>query len=227
MHTGPAGVARLAVAEPFATPISAPTENRCRVQMYSAGQLGNDATQLEQLCMGSVGFAITAAGTEGTNIRMLTRAALPCFRDGYAQFWMFDAGSALLRAEFDRPLARGSRIVSVREAGFRRLSRRMKLRLPPEAAWQEGSGLPKRRYTPDRGKRRVNPRRATHYEHISGDPARRGSGTGKPDRPDLCAESPSDRGVCRSSPARLRPNPNGNVGGQLEAAFRDRLGRNR
>lgn len=124
MHTDPASVARLPVAELFATPISAPTEDRCRVQMYSAGQLGNDATQLEQLCIGSVGFAITAAGTEGTNIRTLTHATLLCLRDGYAQIWMFDAGNALLRAEFDRLLARGSRILSIREAGFRRLSRR-------------------------------------------------------------------------------------------------------
>ena len=134
MHTDPVGVARLAVAELFATPISAPTEDRCRVQMYSTGQLGNDATRLEQLCMGSVGFAITAAGTEGTNIRTLTHATLPCLKDGYAQIWMFDAGNALLRAENDRLLARGSRVFSVREAGFLRFNRRMNLRLPPEAA---------------------------------------------------------------------------------------------
>lgn len=82
-HTGPAGAARQAVAELFATPVSAPNEDRCRVQMYSAGQLGKHATQLEQLCTGSVSFAITAAGTEGTNIRALAHATPPCVRDGY------------------------------------------------------------------------------------------------------------------------------------------------
>ncbi len=133
-HTDPVGGARQAVAERFAADIAELTQGRYRLQIYPAGQLGNDVSQLEQLRLGSVDFAVTATGTYGTHVRTLNLSALPYLVDGYEQGWKFYDESGWFRTQFDRLPARGMRIVSVWEAGFRSFSTKTELRSPADAA---------------------------------------------------------------------------------------------
>ncbi len=133
-HTDPSGGARQVAAEHFADRVAVLTHGRYKVQTYPSGQLGTDVSELEQLRLGSVDFAVTGAVTYGTYIRALNLTALPYLVESYEQGWaLYDQGK-WIRSQFDLLPARGLRILSVWEAGFRSFSTKMALNSPANAA---------------------------------------------------------------------------------------------
>ncbi len=132
-HTDPVGGARQKAAEHFAAGLAAITGGRYQVQIHPAGQLGNDITQLDQLRLGSIDFAVTAPAAYATHLRALHLFSLPYLVETYEQGWkLYDEGN-WFRSKFARLPERGFRVVSNWEAGFRSFTTKSELRSPADA----------------------------------------------------------------------------------------------
>jgi tripartite ATP-independent transporter DctP family solute receptor len=118
-HTDtPAGKRQLA-AELFAERCATLTQGRVRVQVFHSGQLATDPKAVEQLQLGGLDFTVTGTGTYATHARPLNLTAMPFMLDSYEQGWKFYDDSAWLAATFNTLPARGLRVLSTWEAGFR------------------------------------------------------------------------------------------------------------
>jgi TRAP-type transport system periplasmic protein len=135
-HTDSAVGSRQEAAEFFARKVAEYTQDRYRVQVFHSGQLANDPRAIEQLQLGGIDFTVTATGSYATHHRSLNLAALPFLVDSYEQGWRLYDESRWLRAQFDQLPAKGFRVLSTWEAGFRSFTTRNPLNTPDDARGQ-------------------------------------------------------------------------------------------
>ncbi|MGB0866964.1 MAG: TRAP transporter substrate-binding protein [Granulosicoccaceae bacterium] len=132
-HTDNPGGSRQAAAEVFAEKVAQYTEDRYSVRIYPAGQLANDPKAIEQLQLGGVDFTVSATGSYATHLPSLNLTAMPFLVDSYEQGWALYDNSDWLNAEFDKLPAKGFRVLSTWEAGFRSFTTSMPLATPEDA----------------------------------------------------------------------------------------------
>jgi tripartite ATP-independent transporter DctP family solute receptor len=132
-HTDNPGGSRQAAAEVFAKKVEEYTEGRYKIRIYPAGQLANDPKAIEQLQLGGVDFTVSATGSYATHLPSLNLTAMPFLVDTYEQGWEFYDNSDWLRNEFSKLPAKGFRVLSTWEAGFRSFTTRMELNSPADA----------------------------------------------------------------------------------------------
>jgi TRAP-type transport system periplasmic protein len=132
-HTDQPGGARNAAALLFAKSVESYTQGRYKVQVYPAGQLANDPKAVEQLQLGGIDFTVTSTGTYATHVQSLNLTMLPFIVDSYAQGWKLYDESAWLKKQFDSAPAKGFRILSTWEAGFRSMTTKDVLNSPADA----------------------------------------------------------------------------------------------
>ena len=133
-HTDNPGGSRQAAAEVFAEKVEAYTEGRYKVRIFPAGQLANDPKAIEQLQLGGIDFTVSATGSYATHLPALNLTAMPFLVDSYEQGWEFYDNSDWLQARFNELPAKGFRVLSTWEAGFRSFTTTMPLNSPADAA---------------------------------------------------------------------------------------------
>lgn len=136
-HTDNPGGSRQAAAEVFAEKVAEYTDDRYSVRIYPAGQLANDPKAIEQLQLGGVDFTVSATGSYATHLPSLNLTAMPFLVDSYEQGWDFYDNSEWLNAEFDKLPAKGFRVLSTWEAGFRSFTTSDPLNSPADAVGQK------------------------------------------------------------------------------------------
>jgi TRAP-type transport system periplasmic protein len=136
-HTDNPGGSRQAAAELFARKVEEYTQGRYKVQVYPAGQLANDPKAVEQLQLGGIDFTVTALGTYAAQVRSLNLPSLPFLVENYEQGWALYDKSPWLQGEFAKLPAKGIRIISTLEAGFRSFTTKMPLNSPADARGQK------------------------------------------------------------------------------------------
>ena len=132
-HTDNPGGSRQAAAEVFAKKVAEYTDDRYSVRIYPAGQLANDPKAIEQLQLGGVDFTVSATGSYATHLPSLNLTAMPFLVDSYEQGWALYDNSEWLTNEFDKLPAKGFRVLSTWEAGFRSFTTSMPLATPEDA----------------------------------------------------------------------------------------------
>ena len=132
-HTDNPGGSRQAAAELFARKVEEYTQGRYKVQVYPAGQLANDPKAVEQLQLGGIDFTVTALGTYAAQVRSLNLPSLPFLVENYEQGWALYDKSPWLQGEFAKLPAKGIRIISTLEAGFRSFTTKMPMNSPADA----------------------------------------------------------------------------------------------
>jgi len=132
-HTDNPGGSRQAAAEVFAKKVAEYTQGRYKVRIYPAGQLANDPKAIEQLQLGGVDFTVSATGSYATHLPSLNLTAMPFLVDTYEQGWEFYDNSDWLKGEFAKLPAKGFRVLSTWEAGFRSFTTTMPLKSPKDA----------------------------------------------------------------------------------------------
>ncbi|MFD2205889.1 TRAP transporter substrate-binding protein [Kiloniella antarctica] len=132
-HTDNPGGSRQAAAEVFAEKVAEYTEGRYKVRVYPAGQIANDPKAIEQLQLGGVDFTVSATGSYATHMPSLNLTAMPFLVDTYEQGWDFYDNSAWLQGEFSKLPAKGFRVLSTWEAGFRSFTTSDPLTSPKDA----------------------------------------------------------------------------------------------
>jgi len=132
-HTDGGTGSRQAAAERFAGRIRELTGGRITVQVFHSGQLANDPRAIEQLQLGGIDFTVSGTGSYAPHQRSLNLTALPFLVDTYEQGWaLYDEGR-WIKAQFDQLPAKGLRILSTWEAGFRSFTTRAPLNSPADA----------------------------------------------------------------------------------------------
>lgn len=132
-HTDNPGGSRQAAAEVFAKAVAENTEGRYKIRIYPAGQLANDPKAIEQLQLGGVDFTVSATGSYATHLPSLNLTAMPFLVETYEQGWEFYDNSDWLKGEFAKLPAKGFRVLSTWEAGFRSFTTSMPLSSPKDA----------------------------------------------------------------------------------------------
>ena len=132
-HTDQPGGARQKAAELFAQRVELYTAGRCKVQIYPAGQLADDAKSVEQLKLGGIDLAITGIGSYANHILPLNLTSLPYLLDSYEQGWKLYDDSKWMQAQFAKGPEYGFRFLSTFEAGFRSMSTKRPLVTPADA----------------------------------------------------------------------------------------------
>ena len=132
-HTDTSVGSRQVAAEFFAKKVEEYTAGRYKMQVFHSGQLANDPKSLEQLQLGGIDFAVTGVGTYAAHNTALNLMVLPYLVDTYEQGWAFLDGSKWLAGEFDKLPAKGIRVLSAWEAGFRSFTTKTELRSPEDA----------------------------------------------------------------------------------------------
>ncbi len=132
-HTDNPGGSRQAAAELFARKVEEYAQGRYKVQVYPAGQLANDPKAVEQLQLGGIDFTVTALGTYAAQVRSLNLPSLPFLVENYEQGWALYDKSPWLQGEFAKLPAKGIRIISTLEAGFRSFTTKMPMNSPADA----------------------------------------------------------------------------------------------
>jgi len=89
------------------------------VQVYPAGQLGNDPKAIEQLALGGVDFTVSSTGSYAPHVDSLNMTMLPYLVESYEQGWKLYDESKWLQTQFDKAPAKGFRFLATWEAGFR------------------------------------------------------------------------------------------------------------
>ncbi|WP_420548755.1 TRAP transporter substrate-binding protein [Curvivirga sp.] len=133
-HTDNPGGSRQAAAEVFAEKVAEYTEGRYKIRIYPAGQLANDPKAIEQLQLGGVDFTVSATGSYATHLPTLNLTAMPFLVDSYKQGWELYDNSDWLKGEFAKLPAKGFRVLSTWEAGFRSFTTTMPLNSPSDAS---------------------------------------------------------------------------------------------
>jgi tripartite ATP-independent transporter DctP family solute receptor len=103
------------------------------VQVFHSGQLGNDPKAVEQLQLGGLDFTVTATGTYAQHARSLNLTAMPFLVESYEQGWKLYDESQWLQSQFNQLPARGLRVLSTWEAGFRSFTTKEPLASPADA----------------------------------------------------------------------------------------------
>jgi TRAP-type transport system periplasmic protein len=132
-HTDTAVGSRQKAAELFAAKVEEYSRGKLKVQVFHSGQLANDPKAVEQLQLGGVDFTVTATGTYATHNRALNLAGMPFLIDSYEQGWKFYDESKWLSGEFQKLEAKGIRVLSTWEAGFRSFTTKAALNSPADA----------------------------------------------------------------------------------------------
>jgi tripartite ATP-independent transporter DctP family solute receptor len=132
-HTDQPGGLRQKAAELFGQKIEQYTQGRYKLQVFPAGQLANDMKGVEQLQLGGIDFTVTGTGTYATHLPTLNLMLMPYLVDTYEQGWKFYDESKWLKDQFDKAPAKGFRILSSYEAGFRSMTTRDPLKSPADA----------------------------------------------------------------------------------------------
>lgn len=132
-HTDTAVGSRQQAAEFFARKVEEYTQGRHKVQVFHSGQLANDPKAVEQLALGGIDFTVTGTGTYATHVRTLNLSALPYLVDAYEQGWKLYDDGKWMQAQFAQLPAKGMRILSTWEAGFRSFTTKEPLNSPADA----------------------------------------------------------------------------------------------
>jgi tripartite ATP-independent transporter DctP family solute receptor len=103
------------------------------VQIYCCSQLGNDPKNIEQLALGGIDFTVSATGSYAPHVPTLNLTMLPFIFESYAQGWRFYDESKWLQEQLDKAPAKGFRILSTWEAGFRNMTTKEPLNSPAQA----------------------------------------------------------------------------------------------
>jgi len=141
-HTDQPGGARQKAAELFGQKIEQYTQGRYKLQVYPAGQLGNDPKGVEQLQLGGIDFTVTGTGTYATYIPTLNLTALPFLLESYEQGWKLYDESKWLQAQFAKGPEKGFRFLSTFEAGFRSMTTKEPLVTPADAKGKKVRSFP-------------------------------------------------------------------------------------
>lgn len=132
-HTDTPVGSRQKAAELFAAKVAEFTGGRYSVQVFHSGQVANDPKAIEQLQLGGLDFTVTATGTYAQHARSLNLAAMPFLVDTYEQGWKLYDESQWLQAQFNLLPAKGLRVLSTWEAGFRSFTTKEALASPADA----------------------------------------------------------------------------------------------
>ena len=132
-HTDQQAGARQAAANIFAKKVEELTSGRYKVQIYCCSQLGNDPKNIEQLALGGIDFTVSATGSYAPHVPTLNLTMLPFILENYKQGWRFYDESKWLQEQFDKAPAKGFRVLSTWEAGFRNMTTKQPLSSPAEA----------------------------------------------------------------------------------------------
>jgi tripartite ATP-independent transporter DctP family solute receptor len=132
-HTDTPVGSRQKAAELFAAKVAEYTGGRFNVQVFHSGQVANDPKAVEQLQLGGLDFTVTATGTYAQHHRALNLTAMPFLVDTYEQGWKLYDESQWLQGQFNQLPARGLRILSTWEAGFRSFTTKEPLASPADA----------------------------------------------------------------------------------------------
>jgi tripartite ATP-independent transporter DctP family solute receptor len=132
-HTDNPGGSRQDAAEFFGKKVEQYTQGRYKVQVFPSGQLANDPKAIEMLQLGGVDFTVTATGSYATHLRSLNLSALPFLVDTYEQGWKLYDESKWFESQFAQLPAKGFRVLSTFEAGFRSFTTKMPLNSPEDA----------------------------------------------------------------------------------------------
>jgi tripartite ATP-independent transporter DctP family solute receptor len=118
-HTDTEQGARQQTALLFAKKVAEYSNGSLNVQVFPSGQLANDAKSLEQLKIGGIDFAVTGTGSFGPHLPALDLLILPYLVDSFEQGWKFYDTAPWIKEQFAKLPAKGMRILSTWEAGFR------------------------------------------------------------------------------------------------------------
>jgi TRAP-type transport system periplasmic protein len=133
-HTDQQQGLRHAAAQKFGDKIAEYTGGRYKLQVYPAGQLGNDPKAIEQLALGGVDFTVSSTGSYAPHVDSLNMTMLPYLVESYEQGWKLYDESKWLQAQFDKAPAKGFRFLATWEAGFRCMTTKDPLASPANAA---------------------------------------------------------------------------------------------
>ncbi len=133
-HTDQQQGLRHAAALKFADKVGEYTSGRYKVQVYPAGQLGNDPKAIEQLALGGVDFTVSSTGSYAPHVDSLNMTMLPYLVESYEQGWKLYDESKWLQAQFDKAPSKGFRFLATWEAGFRCMTTKDPLNSPADAA---------------------------------------------------------------------------------------------
>ncbi len=132
-HTDTPSGSRHISAEFFAKKISDYTQGRYRVLVFHSGQLGNDQDSLAQLSKGQLEFTVSATGTLASQSPNLNLTSLPYLVTDYEHGWRLYDQSPWIAKQFSVLPAKGLRVLSVWEAGFRNFTTKSPLLTPDDA----------------------------------------------------------------------------------------------
>ena len=132
-HTDNPGGSRQDAAEFFGKKVEEYTQGRYKIQVFPSGQLANDPKAVELLQLGGIDFTVTATGSYATHLRSLNLSALPFLVDTYEQGWKLYDESKWFQNQFAQLPAKGFRVLSTFEAGFRSFTTKMPLNSPEDA----------------------------------------------------------------------------------------------
>jgi TRAP-type transport system periplasmic protein len=132
-HTDAPAGSRQQASELFARKVAEYSDNAFNVHVFHSGQVANDPKAIEQLQLGGLDFTISATGSYAPHVRSLNLTAMPFLVDTYEQGWKLYDESRALKAQMDLLPARGLRVLSTWEAGFRSFTTKEPLASPADA----------------------------------------------------------------------------------------------
>lgn len=132
-HTDTPVGSRQQAAELFAKKVAEYTGNAFNVQVFHSGQVANDPKAIEQLQLGGLDFTVSATGSYAPHVRGLNLTAMPFLVDTYEQGWKLYDESKALKFQMDQLPAKGLRVLSTWEAGFRSFTTKEPLSSPADA----------------------------------------------------------------------------------------------
>lgn len=132
-HTDTPVGSRQQAAEMFARKVAEYTGNAFNVQVFHSGQVANDPKAIEQLQLGGLDFTVSATGSYAPHVRGLNLTAMPFLVDTYEQGWKLYDESKSLKFQMDQLPAKGLRVLSTWEAGFRSFTTKEPLASPADA----------------------------------------------------------------------------------------------
>jgi TRAP-type transport system periplasmic protein len=132
-HTDTPMGSRQKAAELFAQKVAEYTGNAFNVQVFHSGQVANDPKAIEQLQLGGLDFTISATGSYAPHVRGLNLTAMPFLVDSYEQGWKLYDESQSIKAQMEQLPAKGLRVLSTWEAGFRSFTTKEPLSSPADA----------------------------------------------------------------------------------------------
>jgi tripartite ATP-independent transporter DctP family solute receptor len=132
-HTDTPVGSRQQAAELFARKVAEYTGGAFNVQVFHSGQVANDPKAIEQLQLGGLDFTISATGSYAPHVRGLNLTAMPFLVDSYEQGWKLYDESKALKSHMDQLPAKGLRVLSTWEAGFRSFTTKEPLNSPADA----------------------------------------------------------------------------------------------